>query len=221
MITSIQKSRITYICKLLLISIFIFLLGSNLFAQSRASIWSGVNRSSFGGNPPEDGSYESIYGLSFGGNLEFDITSEASISLEPSFEQKGSKIVFGDEESFRDTVRSYYIQQNYFGLGVLFKINTERFFVGGGLSFQLLNSAQLEFESSVTDIKDKFVNYDIVSFFNVGYKIPIGAPAIFIELRYMQGLVNINDSGNQNIETYIANFKSTGLKLSTGIMFPL
>lgn len=77
-----------------------FLLGNNLFAQSRASIWGGVNRSSFGGNPPEDGSYESIYGLSFGGNLEFDITNEASISLEPLFEQKGSKIVFGDEESF-------------------------------------------------------------------------------------------------------------------------
>jgi hypothetical protein len=206
---------------LVFILILIAIPFSIVSSQTNVNIWAGVNSSSFGGNPPEDASYESIYGLSFGGNIDFNVTEDAVISLEPSFEQKGSKIVFGDEEKILDTVRTYNLHRNYFGLGVIFKIITERFFVGGGLSFQLLSNANLEYESEETDVKDKFLNYDLISFFNVGYKIPLGAPTLFIELRYIQGLVNINSESYQNTEEYLSKFKSTGLKLSTGIMFPL
>jgi len=192
------------------------------FAQLQLSVWGGVNSSSFGGNPPEDASYESIYGVNFGGNLDFKLTEDVVISFEPSFEQKGSDIVFGDEEKLRDTVLTYSVDQNYFGLGVLFKINTERFFVGSGVSFQLLSSAMLTFESNEKDIKDKFLNYDAIAFFNLGYKIPIGGPHLFFELRYIQGLVNIY-AGEAEVssEIYVSNYKSTGFKLSTGIMIPL
>ena len=208
--------------KVLFISLLIFYLSNNSFAQFDASIWAGVNSSSFGGNPPKDANYESIYGLALGGDFGYYLTNDVIIALEPSFEQSGSDIVFGNEENLLDTVITYTVKQNYFGLGLLFKINTERFYVGAGLNFQLLCSANLEHESMDADIKDKFLNYNIVSFFNVGYKIPIGSPTLFIELRYLQGLVNIYSGDEEyNSEIYIANFKSTGLRLSTGIMFPL
>jgi hypothetical protein len=208
--------------KLLSIVLFIFFMTNNSLAQFEASIWGGVNNSSFGGNAPEDASYESIYGLTFGGNLDFNLTDDAIISLEPSFEQKGSNIVFGDEEKLRDTVLTYSVKQNYFGLGVIFKISTERFYVGSGVSFQLLSSAKVTFESTEKDIKDKFLNYDAVAFFNVGYKIPIGGPNLFVELRYIQGLVNIyNGEAEVSTDIYISNYKSSGLKLTTGIMIPL
>ena len=208
--------------KVLFISLLIFYLSNNSFAQFDASIWAGVNSSSFGGNPPKDANYESIYGLALGGDFGYYLTNDVIIALEPSFEQSGSDIVFGNEENLLDTVITYTVKQNYFGLGLLFKINTERFYVGAGLNFQLLSSANLEHESTDADIKDKFLNYNIVSFFNVGYKIPIGSPTLFIELRYLQGLVNIYSGDEEyNSEIYIANFKSTGLRLSTGIMFPL
>jgi hypothetical protein len=104
----------------------------------------------------------------------------------------------------------------------MFKVNAGNFFVGSGVSFQLLNSAPLEFESKETDVKDKFINYDALAFFNIGYKIPIGGPALFIELRYIQGLINIrSDDSESDTEIYLSNFKSTGLRLSTGIMIPL
>ena len=210
------------IYKLLHICLFIFLLANNSFAQFQASIWGGVNNSSFGGNPPEDASYESIYGVAFGANLDFHPATDFVISLEPSFEQKGSKIVFGEEEKLRDTVLTYSVKQNYFGLGLLFKVNAGNFFVGSGVSFQLLSSASLEFESEETDIKDKFLNYDVVAFFNLGYKIPIGAPSIFFELRYFQGLIGIRSDENESgTDNYLSNFKSTGLRLSTGIIIPL
>lgn len=208
--------------KIFLLSLLLFHLSNNSFAQFDASIWVGVNNSSFGGNPPEDASYESIYGLCFGGDIDYYLTEAVVIALEPSFEQSGSDIVFGNEENLFDTVITYTVKQNYFGLGLLFKINTERFYVGAGLNFQLLSSANLEHESVDNDIKDKFMNYNIISFFNVGYKIPIGLPTLFIELRYLQGLVNIySGDAEYNSEIYIANFKSTGLRLSTGILFPL
>jgi hypothetical protein len=208
--------------KTLFISLLIFYLSNNSFAQFDASIWAGVNNSSFGGNPPKDASYKSIYGFCFGGDFDYHLTEDVVIALEPSFEQSGSDIVFGNEENLLDTVITYTVKQNYFGLGLLFKINTERFYVGAGINFQLLSSANLEHESTDIDIKDKFLDYNIISFFNVGYKIPIGSPTLFIELRYLQGLVNIyTGNADYNPEIYFANFKSTGLRLSTGIMFPL
>ena len=207
--------------RIIFISLF-FYFTNNSFAQFDASVWAGVNSSHFGGNPPKYANYESIYGLSFGADLDYHLTKDVVISLEPSFSQTGSDIVFGNEENLFDTVITYTVKQNYFGLGLLFKINTERFYVGAGTSFQLLSSANLEQGSTEIDIKDKFLDYDIVGFFNVGYKIPVGSPTLFIELRYLQGLLSIY-SGNteNNSETYIANFKSSGLRLSMGIMFPL
>ena len=208
--------------RIISISFLFFFLSNNSLAQFDASVWAGVNSSSFAGNPPKDANYESIYGLSIGADLDYHLTEAVVISLEPTFDQMGSDIVFGNEENPFDTVITYTVKQNYFGLGLLFKINTERFYVGAGPSFQLLSSANLEQGSTEIDIKDKFLDYDIVGFFNVGYKIPVGSPTLFIELRYLQGLLSIY-SGNaeNNSETYIANFKSSGLRLSMGIMFPL
>jgi len=208
--------------KTIFYSLLIFFFSNNTFAQLDASIWTGLNSSSFGGNPPKDANYESIYGVSLGADFDYHLTKDVVISLEPSFGQTGSDIVFGNEENLYDTVITYTVKQSYFGLGVLFKINTERFYVGSGISYQLLTSANLLHNSSETDIKDKFLNYDVVCFFNVGYKIPIGTPTLFIELRYLQGLVNIYSGDEEyNSEIYIANFKSSGLRLSMGIMFPI
>lgn len=206
---------------LLVFSLVIILSGSSL-AQVQMSFWGGVNETSFGGNPPNDASYGPIRGLSFGVNLDFQPTEDFVISLEPSFEQKGSTINVNVEEGLQDTTYKFKINQNYFGIGLLFKVNTGNFFVGSGISFQILNSATLEFESEESDIKDKFINYDALAFFNVGYKIPIGGPSIFFELRYLQGLISIRaEESESDTENYLSNFKSTGLKLSTGIMIPL
>ena len=209
--------------KIFLISAcFILILCNNSLAQIQMSLWGGVNNSNFGGNPPKDASYGSIYGLGFGGTLDFQPTGDFVISLEPSFEQKGSTIDFNIEEGLQDTTIKFKIMQNYFGLGLLFKVNTGNFYVGSGVSFQLLYSAKLEYKSKETDVKDNFKNYDALAFFNLGYKIPIGDPSIFIELRYIQGLINIrSEESESDTDIYLSNFKSTGLRLSTGILIPL
>jgi hypothetical protein len=191
-------------------------------AQVQLSLWGGVNNSSFGGNPPEDAGYGEIRGLAAGATLDFHPSKEFVISLEPTFEQRGSTIDINLEEGINDTTLKFKVTQNYFGLGLMFKVNAGNFFVGSGVSAQILSSAKLEFESKETDVKDKFINYDALAFFNIGYKIPIGGPSLFIELRYIQGLINIrSEESESDTEIYLSNFKSTGLRLSTGILIPL
>jgi hypothetical protein len=208
--------------KFLLIVSSVLILSGSSSAQFQLSVWGGVNNTSFGGSPPDNASYGSIYGLALGANVDFQPTGDFVISLEPSFEQKGSKIDFNIEEGLQDTTLTYTVRQNYFGLGLLFKVNAGNFFVGSGVSAQLLSSATLEFESEETDIKEEFLDYDVLAFFNVGYKIPIGGPSILFELRYIQGLISIlSEEGESGTENYLSNFKSTGLRLSSGILIPL
>ena len=192
------------------------------FPQVQMSLWGGLNQTRFGGNPPEDAGYGDIYGLSAGANLDFQPSKDFVISLEPSFEQRGSTIDINLEEGIKDTTLKFKVKQSYFGLGLMFKVNAGNFFVGSGVSSQILSSANLEYESQEKDIKEKFLTYDALAFFNIGYKIPIGGPSLFVELRYIQGLINIrSEESEADTEIYLSNFKSTGLRLSTGIMIPL
>ncbi len=210
------------IYKVVLVVIVFYFASIESLAQVQISVWGGVNNSSFGGNPPEDAGYGDIRGLAAGANLDFHPSTDFVISLEPSFEQRGSTIDIHLEEGLEDTTLKFKVKQNYFGLGLMFKVNAGNFFVGSGLSAQLLSSAKLEYESQEKDIKDKFINYDALAFFNIGYKIPIGGPSLFVELRYIQGLINIrSDENESDTEIYLSNFKSTGLRLSTGILIPL
>ena len=202
--------------------IIILIFAGNSFAQIQTSLWGGVNNSNFGGNPPKDASFGSIYGLAFGANIDFQPSGDFDISLEPSYEQRGSSVDFNIKEGIQDTTLKFNIMQDYFGLGLLFKVNAGNFFVGSGISFQYLSSATYEFESQEKDVKDQFIDYDALAFFNVGYKIPIGGPSIFLELRYIQGLINIrSDNSDAETEIYISNVKSSGIRLSTGILIPL
>lgn len=208
--------------KFIAVTFFILILGGISLAQVQISVWGGVNNSSFGGNPPTDAGYGDIQGLVAGMNLDFQPSQDFVISLEPSFEQRGSSIDVHLEEGREDTTLKFKVKQSYFGLGLMFKVNAGNFFVGSGVSAQLLSSANLEYESQEKDIKDKFLDYDALAFFNIGYKIPIGGPSLFLELRYIQGIINIrSEESESDTEIYLSNFKSTGLRLSTGILIPL
>ena len=143
--------------KIFIIVTLVLILGSTSNAQVQMSLWGGVNNSSFGGNPPEDAGYGEIKGLAAGLNFDFQPAQDFVISLEPLFEQRGSSIDIHLEEGREDTTLKFKVKQNYFGLGLMFKVNAGNFFVGSGVSFQLLNSATLEFESKETDVKDKFI----------------------------------------------------------------
>ncbi len=55
--------------------------------------------------------------------------------------------------------------------------------------------------------------------FGAGYKIPIGYPTLFVELRYSQGLVNLTDEVVQ--DNMIPRVKTAGIKFLVGVEIPL
>lgn len=207
---------------------FLFLFSNISFSQFNVGFSGELSRSTFGGVAPDNANYESVTG--FGGSLigEIRITKNVYLSFQPGYLTKGSKIKFGNENNiFNDTTVTFTIHQSYFSLPLNLKIFSNRFYVGAGLSVQFISSADITSTNTSVenDIKDQFKSYDVISNFNVGYQIPIGKPYLFFEFNYIQGLININNendyTGSNGKPVYIANFKSKGFSLTSGIIYPL
>ena len=96
--------------KFLLVFSSVIILSSSSLAQVQLSLWGGVNNSSFGGNPPEDAGSREIQGLAAGANLDFQPSQDFVISVEPSFEQRGSTIDINLEEGIKDTTLKFKIK---------------------------------------------------------------------------------------------------------------
>lgn len=213
-----------HITRFLIILIILCISGISS-AQFKLGASVELNNSSFGGVPPEEANYTSILG--FGGSLliEMKLVKDVYLSLQPGYQTAGSDINFGNENSiFNDTIKTYKIRQGYFSIPLNVKIYHKNLFVGGGIITGFLSSATItdEFNGGESDIKDKFKDIDLLWNFNIGYKVSLGKPDLFFELRYLQGLVNINDQNTYSSgENYLSNFKSKGFNFITGILYPL
>lgn len=211
--------------KVVLILSILFSLTANSYSQFNVGFSGEVSSSKLGGVAPENAAYSSIAG--FGGSLigEIRIVKDVYLSLQPGFQTQGSNIIFGNENSvINDTTVTFKISQSYLNIPLNLKIFRKNFYIGAGFAVGFLSSAELSNENvdSTLDIKDKFKNIDFTANFNVGYQLSIGKPNLFFELRYIQGLVNINNTNNVTAkDIYIADFKTKGFSFQTGIILPL
>ncbi len=189
-------------------------------SQLKFGLLAEFDRSSFGGVPPDNAKYESNFGVGFGGVVELRVHKDVVLSLQPSWIQKGSKVVFNEDEE-PDSVQTFVIEQTYLSLPFLFRIESDGrgFYAGGGVSLDFLLDSEVEREGTTVDNSDVFDDVDVVSQFTVGYLIPSKRITTFIEGRYLQGLVNINSVNQTAVgDIYVANFKSTGFKLVVGFL---
>lgn len=207
------------------ILLILFAITNISYSQFNVGISGEVTSSKFGGVAPDKASYESIAG--FGGSLigEIRLVKDVYLSLQPGFQTQGSNIKFGNENSvFNDTTVTFKISQSYLNIPLNLKIFRKNFYVGAGFAVGFLSSAEIsnEYVDSTIDIKDKFKSTDITANFNVGYQMSIGKPYLFFELRYIQGLININNVNDvTSKDIYIADFKTKGFSFQTGIILPL
>ena len=74
--------------------------------------------------------------------------------------------------------------------------------------------------SSETDLSQVLNDVDLSVIFGVGWMIPVGRPAVTIELRYNQSLSNLNSTATipGNLP---ARFRSSGFQLLVGVLLPL
>jgi len=212
--------------KILFIAAFTFFISINIsFAQFRLGLSGELTSARFGGVLPDSASYESVTGI--GGSLvaEYKIVEDVYISFQPGYHTRGTRIKFGNEENLiNDTVITFDLKQNCITLPLNMKFYNKKFYVGGGIIFDLITSSKIRNNenNAEKDIKNRFTDFDLMADFNLGYEFSIGKPSVFVEFRYVQGLININEnSGFAEEDIYKANYKSRGFSLLAGILFPL
>jgi hypothetical protein len=113
------------------------------------------------------------------------------------------------------------IRLNYFSLPLLLKVSStnKRFYALGGLEAGLLIDSFVTSNDIKEDLKVDVSEFNIAMHFGAGYRIPIGYPRLFVELRYAQGLINLTDEPVE--DNIIPRVKTNGLKVLVGIEIPL
>lgn len=190
-------------------------------SQVRFGVSAELNRSSFGGVAPEKSAYESNYGTGFAGIIEFRVHHDVVLSFQPGWIQKGSNIVFNEDEE-PDSAQTFVVEQSWVTLPVYFRIDSDNrgFYAGGGLSVDLLLDSELEHDGATVDNKSAFDDVDVVYQFTAGYLHDVGTHSLFVEARYLQGITTIGNTNQSTVaDIYVADFKSNGLRLVAGFIF--
>ena len=190
-------------------------------AQLKFGAGVAINRTSFGGVPPQDAEYASNSGTGFSAVVEVRVHRDVVLSLQPGWLQKGAKIVF-DKDEAPDSVQTFVVEQSWVTLPVYFRIDSDGrgVYAGGGLSLDFLLDSELEHDGATADNSSVFEDIDATYQFTAGYLHELERMTTFVELRYLQGLVVIGNT-NQSLagDVYVADFKSNGLRLVAGMLF--
>lgn len=188
-------------------------------AQVRFGVSGELNRTSFGGVPPDEAAFESALGTGFAGIVEVRVHRDVVLSFQPGWIQKGAKVVFNKDEE-PDSVETFVIEQTWMTMPVYFRIDSDGrgFYAGGGLSLDFLLESEVENRGATVDNRDAFDDIDLVYQFTAGYLGDRGGYSWFLEARYLQGMTSISDSDALG-GTDAGDFKSTGLRFVGGLLF--
>ncbi|MCD4735500.1 MAG: PorT family protein [Bacteroidales bacterium] len=202
---------------ILLLFISLFLTG-----QSYLGALGGINFSKLSGDVPEKVRYKSLTGANAGVTFDLPLGKSILLSIQPSFSMEGTKLFYKVDPLLK-SVDSVRFRLNYISLPLLLKITStkERFYAIGGLEAGFLADSfvKVKDKNEKEEINAKIAEPNIVMHFGIGYRIPLGLPRMFVELRYVQGIINLtNEPGELN---YIPRVKTTGFKILTGIELPL
>ena len=191
-------------------------------AQFTTGILGGINNSNLIGDAPPGSTYKSKLGYAAGALVEYNITSNVRISLQPMFQRKGTAIAYSvfNEREPQDSID---ININYFSVPILAKVYGDNniMYVSGG--FDIGYKLDATFSRIGTDIEkdisDSFDDFDIAAIIGVGAQFNIGLFYIFIEGRYSQGLGNISSPKEGEPEELNPSFRTTGLQLFAGLTY--
>lgn len=206
----------------LLLILFVVCSVTAVNAQFTVGIFGGINNSNLIGDAPPGSTYQSDQGYEAGALVEYNITSDVRISLQPMFQRKGTTIAYS-VISEREPQDSIDININYFSIPILMKVYgvNNLLYVSGGFDIGYKLDASFKRIGSGTekDISDSFNDFDIAAIFGVGAQFNIGLFYIFIEGRYSQGLGNISNPKAGEPEELNPSFRTTSLMLFAGLTY--
>lgn len=97
---------------------------------------------------------------------------------------------------------------------------SEKLYFTGGLSADFPSRVKADNGEEKIDISNELTKVNLTAQFGLGYRIPIQSNIIFIELRYLQGLVNLSNN-RDDPEAYLPRVKSSSTQLLFGWQFPI
>ena len=174
----------------------------NAEAQYHTGLIGGVSRFSLSGDVPQNGIYQSRFGLGFNLIGEIDITDDVRLSIQPGFVQKGVHIAY-EVKRKQEPLDSVEVGIDYLSIPVLMKVKAwnERLYVISGLEFAFPLNGLYSTSAEETEISDQLKSPDIAVNFGVGYLFPLKNSSLFLELRYSQSIVTAVKEGTTAMES--------------------
>ena len=209
--------------KIITLIVFLFLLFQTASAQWEIGLIGGLNRSGLSGDKPKNTSYGTLTGFAFGGLIETQLTKDVWLGLQPLYLQRGSKVAYKIPD-VREPKDSLNFKIDYFTVPLIFKVyaNNKRTYLISGLDVGFPLSASIEKldGSDKEDVLDRLKSVDVVVNFGFGVRFPINQFFLAIELKYIQGLLNLNDPPAGEESPLDFSIRSTGFQLFTSISLP-
>ncbi len=192
---------------------------------SSVGIFAGADLSSLTGDAPKDAEYSGSVGYMGGISVELNLTKDIRLLLQPTYSIKKVKVLYDIGEI--DPLDSLRLKFEYFRVPVLAKINAFNgvtYFLSG-LDFGLLLNSKLSKTvntSEETDISNLVNEFDLSAIFGFGVNFKIKSNALYFELRYSAGLLNMSNNDVNKFDSYLpTRFRLSGFQLLTGFNFNL
>jgi hypothetical protein len=191
-----------------------------VYGQPYVGAFGGLNLSKLNGDQPKYSSYKNLIGVNAGIHLDIKVGKIVWLSLQPSYSQEGTRIAYNYSDK-EEPIDSIHIRLNYFSLPLLLKVqsNNKRWYAVGGLEAGYLLDKKLSSHDVEYEFENNIEEWNLMAHFGVGHKIPLGFPVLYVELRYVQGLINLTEDPIE--KSYIPRVKTKSFKFLVGIEFPL
>lgn len=170
----------------------VFVPPNQVFGQHQIGIHVGANFGQLVGDAPSKVRYRVRTGFIGGLFYEKKVTYDVWVEVSLQYLQEGTRIQTKDIEKSKyvDSVKVHF---NYLALPVNVKIfipNQKLYFLGGLSVNYLLQAADNQSKGSVPEGTTRWnVTFDI----GLGYHFKVGKRDLIPELRYKQGLINVNN----------------------------
>jgi hypothetical protein len=180
-----------------------------------------LSSSNISGSAPAKTKYTGRTGLGGGLILDYKITDEITISLQPMFLPKGTTISY-DLPSYKEERDSVDAKFSYVTIPLMVKVNAGNVvYVTSGFDLGLLQSATATNinVAGEKDITESIQYMDISANFGVGFTFEVSSFNLFFEGRYSQGLFNVSNFSENNDKDISSNFKNSGMQLLFGALY--
>lgn len=203
------------------LSFIFFLVQAQVMSQPEVGLYVGLNNSKLVGDGPPGGSYKYNRGFLGFVNVDFRLSDYVKLSIQPGIRTGGANVAFRDPvlEAYKDSLKIHTLS---ICLPLFVKITSlnEKVYFIGGFSADLPSRIRADNGVEKIDISDELSKINLTAQFGLGYHIPIHTTSLNIELRYLQGLVNLSNNKDDE-EAYLPRVKTSAMQLIVGWQFPI